>query len=204
MDKSTRLTVGTKVRSFLPTAKLRVSRFDIVQETTTTWLTPKAWIDALGPFDLDPCTPPKMPWKTAKRMLTVKDDGLATPWPQEDFVFHNPPYGRGQEKWMKKAAEHGNGITLILNRADTQWFQTYVLKHSAVTALLFVEGRVKFAKVDGSPSNLSCPVPAMLVAYGEKAAARLREARRKGVISGVYFEIVSAKAKKPKQLKWKG
>ena len=30
-----------------------------------TWLTPPAWIEALGPFDMDPCCPPVMPWPTA-------------------------------------------------------------------------------------------------------------------------------------------
>lgn len=171
------------------TAKLRVSRFDIVESTTTTWLTPKAWIKALGPFDLDPCTPPKMPWKTAKRMLTVQDDGLATPWPKKAFVFHNPPYGRGQEKWMKKEADHGNGITLVLNRADTQWFQTYVLKHPSVSAVLFIEGRVRFCYPDGRPSNMTCPVPAILVAYGEKAAKHLHQANKDGVVPGMLFRM---------------
>jgi hypothetical protein len=175
------------VRSTSPRKRYR---FDIIEQTTTTWLTPKEWIDALGPFDLDPCTPPIMPWKSAARMLTVVDDGLATPWPKDEFVFHNPPYGRGQQKWMKKAAEHGNGITLVLNRADTQWFHDWVLKHSAVSALLFVEGRVKFCKADGKPSALSCPVPAILVAYGKQAAAHLRKANDDGVIPGVFFAMV--------------
>jgi len=144
-------------------------RFDKTANTTTTWLTPRAWVRALGPFDLDPCTPTAMPWKTATRMLTEEDDGLATPWPKSDFVFHNPPYGRGQERWMKKAAEHGNGISLVLNRADTQWFREWVLTHSATTALLFVEGRVKFCTADGKPSRLTCPVPAIFVAYGARS-----------------------------------
>ena len=41
-----------------------------------TWLTPRYIIDALGPFDLDPCCPPKMPWRTAAEMVCRPADGL--------------------------------------------------------------------------------------------------------------------------------
>lgn len=33
-----------------------------------TWLTPPHIIEALGPFDLDPCCPPTMPWRTATQI----------------------------------------------------------------------------------------------------------------------------------------
>lgn len=35
------------------------------------WLTPPEIINALGPFDLDPCCPPPptMPWRTATQMV---------------------------------------------------------------------------------------------------------------------------------------
>ncbi len=45
-----------------------------------TWLTPRYIIDALGPFDLDPCCPPKMPWRTAAEMVCRPADGLAVDW----------------------------------------------------------------------------------------------------------------------------
>lgn len=44
-----------------------------------TWLTPKWIIDALGPFDMDPCVPDHMPWSTATRMVTKAEDGLTVP-----------------------------------------------------------------------------------------------------------------------------
>lgn len=157
-------------------------------ETTTTWLTPKSLVDALGPFDLDPCVPPHMPWRTAKRMLTVKEDGLATPWPRSAFVFHNPPYGKGQAAWMQKAAEHGNGITLVLARFDTRWMHDWVLRHPAATALVFVRGRVQFCRPDGSPGP-SSPAPSVFIGYGNKAAKRLRRAVCLGTIPGVFFAI---------------
>lgn len=156
--------------------------------TTTTWLTPKALVDALGPFDLDPCVPPRMPWRTAKRMLTVKEDGLATPWPRSEFVFHNPPYGKGQAAWMQKAAEHGNGVTLVLARFATRWMHDWVLNHSATTALVFVRGRVQFCRPDGTVGP-SSPAPSVFIGYGSKAARRLRCAIRSGAISGAFFTI---------------
>lgn len=73
-----------------------------------TWLTPPQWIKALGPFDLDPCCPPVMPWPTAAKMLTEAQDGLATPW--EGRVWLNPPFGQQAALWLAKMAQHGNGI----------------------------------------------------------------------------------------------
>jgi hypothetical protein len=46
---------------------------------TNDWLTPRYILDSLGKFDLDPCAALDQPWATAKRHLTVKDDGLKKP-----------------------------------------------------------------------------------------------------------------------------
>lgn len=59
---------------------------------------------------------------------------------------------------MAKAAEHGNGITLVRARFDTRWMHTYVLDHPAATALVFVRGRVEFCRPDGSVGP-SSPAP---------------------------------------------
>ena len=37
------------------------------------WLTPPYVIEALGSFDLDPCSPIKRPWPTAKEHYTILD-----------------------------------------------------------------------------------------------------------------------------------
>lgn len=44
------------------------------------WLTPPEIVSALGPFDLDPCSPVERPWPTAAQHFTVRDDGLAQAW----------------------------------------------------------------------------------------------------------------------------
>ena len=66
------------------------------------WLTPPAIIEALGPFDVDPCSPIKRPWPTAKRHYTIEDNGLEQEW--EGRVWLNPPYGRQVEAWLRKLA----------------------------------------------------------------------------------------------------
>ncbi|WP_049424377.1 DNA N-6-adenine-methyltransferase [Stenotrophomonas maltophilia] len=158
-------------------------------KTTTTWLTPKRIIDALGPFDLDPCTPVEgMPWATAEEMWTPVDDGLETPWPNDKFVWHNPPYGRGQEIWMEKAAEHGNNITLVFARTDTKWMHRFVFNHWKCRAVLFTEGRLKFCNSTGIEGQAS-PAGSVFIAYGKTAEKRLRKAWLNGDIDGHFLSL---------------
>ena len=44
------------------------------------WYTPREIIEALGPFDLDPCAPMKPLWRTAARMVNKEQDGLKNSW----------------------------------------------------------------------------------------------------------------------------
>ena len=73
-----------------------------------TWLTPPHIINALGTFDLDPCCPPQMPWKTATRMVCRPDDGLAVDWSGQR-VWLNPPYGREAVPFLRKMAKNTMG-----------------------------------------------------------------------------------------------
>lgn len=74
-----------------------------------TWLTPKYIVDALGPFDLDPCCPDGgMPWTTAKRMVTKSEDGLSVDW-TGCRVWMNPPYGRESAPFFEKMSHHVSG-----------------------------------------------------------------------------------------------
>ena len=43
---------------------------------TNEWLTPPSVLQALGPFDLDPCAPVTRPWPTAREHYTEIDNGL--------------------------------------------------------------------------------------------------------------------------------
>ena len=44
------------------------------------WYTPKEIIDALGPFDLDPCAPMQPLWPTARVMWNKEHNGLSHQW----------------------------------------------------------------------------------------------------------------------------
>ena len=39
------------------------------------WLTPPDLLSQLPEFDLDPCSPVRRPWPTAKNHYTIEDDG---------------------------------------------------------------------------------------------------------------------------------
>jgi hypothetical protein len=113
----------------------------------TTWLTPKSLIDSLGTFDLDPCCPQTMPWPTAKRMFHYpKNDGLVEPW--EGRVWLNPPYGKEIENWLRKMADHRNGIALVPAKTEVRsWFFPFVW--ATADAVLFIKGRVHFCDESG-------------------------------------------------------
>jgi len=85
---------------------------------TEVWLTPPYILDALGEFDLDPCSPLGRPWDTAKNHYTVEDDGLVQPW--YGRIWLNPPYGRSMTPWLEKMANYDGGVwrycLLVLRR----------------------------------------------------------------------------------------
>lgn len=134
------------------------------------WLTPPEIIQALGPFDLDPCCPPDMPWKTAETMLTKVEDGLTHPWFGD--VWLNPPYGREVWDWVERLTDHGSGMALIFARTDVPEFQELVFNRADV--VVFIRGRLFFHYPDGTRARNNGGAPSALVAYGRKMAVRLR------------------------------
>jgi hypothetical protein len=108
------------------------------------------------------------PWPTADRHYTVKDNGLALPW--SGRVWLNPPYGADAETWLRKLADHGDGIALIFARTETKpWFD---LVWGRASAMLFLRKRVRFCDTKGRPGTQPC-APSVLVAYGGGNAACL-------------------------------
>ena len=134
------------------------------------WLTPPEIIRAVGPFDLDPCSPIARPWDTASRHYTIRENGLWMPW--EGRVWLNPPYGRETELWLEKMASHGNGIALTFARTETKMFFKHVWP--AASAFLFISGRLYFHYVDGSKARANSGGPSVLIAYNADNAHRLK------------------------------
>lgn len=126
------------------------------------WLTPPEIIRALGEFDLDPCSPINRPWPTAKNHFTALDNGLRKEW--FGRVWMNPPYGNQCRRFMRRLADHGNGIALICARTETVMFFESVWEKAK--AVFFFRGRLTFYHVTGKLSDNCIGAPSVLVAYG--------------------------------------
>ena len=140
-------------------------------EYSDEYYTPDTIVQALGPFDLDPSAGPK---SHAAVNIRRPDDGLAVPW--SGRVWLNPPYSNIHE-WLEKFVRHGDGVTLVNARPDTQWFQRLVRGASAVH---WLSGRVPFSRPEGMKKQTPV-VGSVLVAYGEKNAESLRKSGLPGI-----------------------
>jgi hypothetical protein len=153
------------------------------------WLTPKFIIDALAPFDLDPCASVVQPWPTATRTFTRLDNGLLKPWGNSMiplFVWLNPPYGNQTQKWFKRMAEHNHGIALTFARTETRMFFESVWPKAR--AILFIKGRLSFCDTAGKPGG-TAGAPSVLIAYGDEAARRLKVANHNDQIKGKFIPL---------------
>lgn len=130
--------------------------------TTDVWLTPPNIINALGKFDLDPCCPNNLKWKTADKHYSLEngEDGLEKEW--SGRVWLNPPYSNWGQ-WLQKLSIHNNGIALIFCRTDTKAWNNFVWPFAS--GLFFIKGRIKFLKSDGIGLGAST-APSVLISYG--------------------------------------
>lgn len=142
------------------------------------WLTPPEIIKALGNFDLDPCSPVDRPWDTASLHFSVLDDGLSQEW--SGRVWMNPPYGQFVDDWMKKLADHGNGIALIFARTETETWFNWIWPRA--NAILFLQGRLFFHHVSGQRAKHNSGAPSALIAYGQENAFLLSESKISGYL----------------------
>jgi hypothetical protein len=137
--------------------------------STQTWITPKWIIDALGPFDLDPCAAEPRPWDCAK--ANYASDGLADEIIWFGRVWLNPPFHRYEVGgWIRRLADHGRGTALLHARTEAQWFEPVWAK---ATSILFLADRLHFHYPDGSRAAANSGAPACLVAFGDYDDGRL-------------------------------
>ncbi|MDE2105843.1 MAG: adenine methyltransferase [Patescibacteria group bacterium] len=141
------------------------------------YLTPKWLIDALGPFDLDPCAADPRPWDCARDNYTA--NGLERSW--HGLVWLNPPFDRYQVgRWVDALRCHpAGGILLTHARTEAAWFRP--IWESAKCAT-FLSRRLTFCREDGSPHPANSGAPAVLAAFGERAADRLYERPELGTL----------------------
>lgn len=119
------------------------------------WYTPKYIFDALEcNFDLDVASPVDRSFCSVPADRYLTENALDTEW--NGFVWMNPPFGgrNGIIPWLDKIFLHGDGISLTPDRTSSPWWQDAAKKSDAI---LFINGKVKFIKPDGSigkqPSN---------------------------------------------------
>ncbi len=159
--------------------------------TRDEWLTPPEIIEDLGPFDLDPCSPIERPWPTAKNHFTILDNGLSKEWTGR--VWLNPPYGRKNPYiWLKRLAEHGDGIALIFARTETETFFKWVWERA--DAVLFIKGRLRFYEPSGSLPSGTSGAPSVLVAYGDENARALEVSGIDGITLFLSTDLLSNRA----------
>lgn len=155
--------------------------FEKSANSTDEWYTPLEIIEALGSFDLDPCAPVKPLYQTAKVMYNKNDDGLKQVW--NGRVWLNPPYSRPLiEQFVRRMAEHGNGIALLFNRCDSKMFQDIIFQKA--TAVKFLRNRIRFYCENGERGG-SPGCGSILIAFGEDNAEILRTCS----IEGKYIRI---------------
>lgn len=135
------------------------------------WLTPPEILAALGPFDLDPCSPADRPWDTARIHYTAEMDGLTAEWPKHQRIWLNQPYGPETGKWLQRLAEHGTGTALVFARTETEMFHRWGWE--CATGMLFLKGRLHFYNVKGERANFNSGAPSVLIAYGIQDAERI-------------------------------
>ena len=152
------------------------------------WITPKFIIDALGPFDLDPCASNPRPWDCALANYTSK--GLTTPWRiggAKTRVWLNPPFHRYEVGgWIKKLSKHNFGTALLHARTEAEWFEP-VWKKAA--AILFLADRLYFHYPDGRRAEANSGAPACLVAFGEWDADKLQASKIPGTFVSEWKTI---------------
>jgi hypothetical protein len=144
---------------------------------TDEWLTPRPILEALGPFDLDPCASVVRPWPTAARHYTIADNGLALPW--FGRVWLNPPYRKCIGAWLGRMVAHGRGTALVFAKTDTRWFFDHVWR--AASGALFLEGRLQFHYIDGTTTG-DARRSSVLIAYGHEDFDRLAESGISGAL----------------------
>jgi hypothetical protein len=147
------------------------------------WITPRWIIDALGPFDLDPCAAVPRPWDCPLESFT--EAGLERPW--FGRIFLNPPFHRYEVgKWVRRLAEHGTGVALLHARTEASWFEP-IWQHAS--GILFLADRLHFHYPDGRRAKANSGAPAVLISFGEYDLKRLERSKAAGVLVASWRKV---------------
>jgi len=153
------------------------------KQETDEWSSPRELVeplnDAIGGFDLDPCSGAEQS-PFAEETFTESDDGLSQAW--FGGVWVNPPYS-DMAAWTEKAAaevERGNAETVVyLCKGDssTQWWQAGAQQSTLICA---IDHRLQFGDGDNS-----APFASHIMVFGEADADIRGELSNHGLIMEV-------------------
>lgn len=151
-------------------------------KTTDVWITPPNIITSLGNFDLDPCCPNNLKWKTANKFYSLEnnEDGLELSW--DGRVWLNPPYSNWV-KFIEKLKNHGDGIALLFARTETKGFHEHIWNDA--DSIFFFKKRIKFLNINGDSTGTPTS-PSVLIAYGKHNTQAIE-------ISGLDGKLVKLK-----------
>lgn len=132
----------------------------LFSSATGVWGTPpelfSRYNDRYG-FELDVCALPSN--AKCDRYFTPEDDGLTQDW-APSRCWMNPPYGKGIDRWMRKAWEEAQRgalvVCLVPSRTDTRWWHDWAM----LGQVEFLRGRLRF---EGGAST--APFPSAIVTY---------------------------------------
>jgi len=139
------------------------------------WITPPEIVEALGTFDLDPCSSHFQKQPYAKKQYYIEDNSLEKEW--YGRVWLNPPYGTKTQKFVKKLSEHGNGIALIFTRVDTKLWHEVIFRYA--DAIFILKGRLKFYDTEGNEGD-SAGAGSAFIAFGKDNVTALENSGFKG------------------------
>jgi phage N-6-adenine-methyltransferase len=128
----------------------------VPKRDSDSWYTPDKYLkqvrEVLHGIDLDPFSSERANQRVvARRFFTAADDGFKQKW-KAGTVFMNPPYsGRLCKLAVRKfideftAGNFTDGILLVNNATETEWFQ---LALSHASAVCFTNHRISFLNDD--------------------------------------------------------
>lgn len=140
------------------------------------WMTPAILFDQVHEvcqFDLDACAT-NLEAARLDPFIDPKTDALRVEWSSYGKrVWCNPPYGRGIDKWFKKAATaclSGCELVCLLVYAntDTKYWRNWVVDCPQTLCVIFLTPRVKFVRPDGERAS-GAPKGSALIVYTPEA-----------------------------------
>ncbi|MCR9252314.1 MAG: phage N-6-adenine-methyltransferase [bacterium] len=138
--------------------------------------TPKYIIDALGHFDLDPCSGEHTNIADVNWWDGRGENGLERNW--FGFVWCNPPFSQ-KALWIDKMIKHGHGILILPERGSAPWFGPL----AEAAGRYFVMGK-KINFIGGPSSN---NLGSVLFPFGYEATNRLKNSELPGHLNSVQW-----------------